>query len=563
MAVMHRCGLAALLILTLINTQYANAQDAKAGRELFEREWEFVDRARTADAFDSMRRMPQRRDRGHGQRIGRGPRSESRDNGQALASIRPSDGLELQSDGLGPLYNAVSCAACHPGGGASGVDHNVTWITIDPRSPYFDPPTDRRGRGAPRSSVMDLFPALVSGNTLSSGTVVHDRSTRPGYDTLRQRLSVGVVNGLQPQWFSPQERTIDAIARQPVVAGRYGTLDYYLSQRNSPPLYGMGEIERISINRLKAISLSQQRSSAGRISGRVAGKYGWRGQINTLADFVAAACATELGLNVAGAAQQADDPADPHYQSFAADISTTQLADLTSYVADLPAPSKPLLSLDERKRVRRGKLVFNSIGCAACHIADLPPARDIFSDLLLHDMGAELQDPFPAAAQQLTSMNAAAPYQNRYGGGETSAYGNAAALNRTGYPSSRSGGRGTQGRSAPRVVSSYDPAEAPRAIAMDYPPQPQFPRGEVDEADIQGRHRFSWDVLQREWKTPPLWGVADSAPYLHDGRAATLTEAIQWHGGEAEASKQAFIKLKEEQRELLLTFLKSLKSPIN
>ncbi|MCA9158050.1 MAG: hypothetical protein KDA72_06970 [Planctomycetales bacterium] len=47
------------------------------------------------------------------------------------------------------------------------------------------------------------------------------------------------------------------------------------------------------------------------------------------------------------------------------------------------------------------------------------------------------------------------------------------------------------------------------------------------ETDLSGRHRFSWDALQREWKTPPLWGGADSAPYLHDGRAETLFGTLQ------------------------------------
>ena len=40
-----------------------------------------------------------------------------------------------------------------------------------------------------------------------------------------------------------------------------------------------------------------------------------------------------------------------------------------------------------------------------------------------------------------------------------------------------------------------------------------------------GGHRFG-PARSSEWRTPPLWGVADSAPYLHDGRAATLEAAI-------------------------------------
>lgn len=68
----------------------------------------------------------------------------------------------------------------------------------------------------------------------------------------------------------------------------------------------------------------------------------------------------------------------------------------------------------------------------------------------------------------------------------------------------------------------------------------------------------------REWRTPPLWGiglaktVSKEAGFLHDGRARTLTEAILWHGGEAEKSQQAFVNLDKMQRQAVLTFLNSL-----
>ena len=72
---------------------------------------------------------------------------------------------------------------------------------------------------------------------------------------------------------------------------------------------------------------------------------------------------------------------------------------------------------------------------------------------------------------------------------------------------------------------------------------------------------ITWDALQREWTTPPLWGVADSAPYLHDGRAATLEEAIMWHGGEATSSREAFEGLPRDQKDLVIVFLRSLRAP--
>ncbi len=67
-----------------------------------------------------------------------------------------------------------------------------------------------------------------------------------------------------------------------------------------------------------------------------------------------------------------------------------------------------------------------------------------------------------------------------------------------------------------------------------------------------------------EWRTPPLWsigltaGVSGGEAYLHDGRARSLEEAILWHGGEAEAAKEAFRTMSATQRASLIKFLNSL-----
>ncbi|HEY8023259.1 MAG TPA: di-heme oxidoredictase family protein, partial [Burkholderiaceae bacterium] len=69
------------------------------------------------------------------------------------------------------------------------------------------------------------------------------------------------------------------------------------------------------------------------------------------------------------------------------------------------------------------------------------------------------------------------------------------------------------------------------------------------------------------WRTSPLWGIgytdrvmgsAGTAGYLHDGRARTLTEAVMWHGGEADRSRQRFAALSSNDRQALLAFLQSL-----
>lgn len=67
-----------------------------------------------------------------------------------------------------------------------------------------------------------------------------------------------------------------------------------------------------------------------------------------------------------------------------------------------------------------------------------------------------------------------------------------------------------------------------------------------------------------EWKTPALWGIGlvqtvnANSTFLHDGRARTLEEAILWHGGEAEMSKNSFMALSKVQREQLIQFVMSL-----
>jgi CxxC motif-containing protein (DUF1111 family) len=68
----------------------------------------------------------------------------------------------------------------------------------------------------------------------------------------------------------------------------------------------------------------------------------------------------------------------------------------------------------------------------------------------------------------------------------------------------------------------------------------------------------------RDWRTPPLWGlglsqtVNGSTAMLHDGRARNVTEAILWHGGEAEVSREAYRNMNKADREALVRFIESI-----
>ncbi|MFB9978881.1 di-heme oxidoredictase family protein [Mesorhizobium kowhaii] len=72
------------------------------------------------------------------------------------------------------------------------------------------------------------------------------------------------------------------------------------------------------------------------------------------------------------------------------------------------------------------------------------------------------------------------------------------------------------------------------------------------------------EATGNEWRTPPLWGIGltetvnGNSFFLHDGRARSLTEAILWHGGEAQKARDRFAAANVADREALLKFLESL-----
>lgn len=77
-------------------------------------------------------------------------------------------------------------------------------------------------------------------------------------------------------------------------------------------------------------------------------------------------------------------------------------------------------------------------------------------------------------------------------------------------------------------------------------------------------HRPEARATGTEWRTAPLWGigmtkqVSGFETYLHDGRARTLLEAVLWHGGEAQASRDRVVSMPKADRDALIKYLGSL-----
>lgn len=85
-----------------------------------------------------------------------------------------------------------------------------------------------------------------------------------------------------------------------------------------------------------------------------------------------------------------------------------------------------------------------------------------------------------------------------------------------------------------------------------------------DMGEALADHRPDFEATGREWRTPPLWGIGlvkvvnKHTNFMHDGRARNLEEAILWHGGEAESSRNQFKAMPAKDRDALLEFLESL-----
>lgn len=94
-------------------------------------------------------------------------------------------------------------------------------------------------------------------------------------------------------------------------------------------------------------------------------------------------------------------------------------------------------------------------------------------------------------------------------------------------------------------------------------PYSDFLLHDMGEDLADGKVEFK--AMPNEWRTAPLWGLAlhekinkEKPRLLHDGRARSFQEAILWHGGEAQGSKENYMNLPKDKREKLLKFLEEL-----
>jgi CxxC motif-containing protein (DUF1111 family) len=336
----------------------------------------------------------------------------SEDEGLFWAGRQLFDFEFTATDGVGsPRFNGDSCRACHfepvvGGAGPRGV--NVTRHGILNEDGEFTPPT--------------------------VGTILH-RST-----------------------------SLLTSSNKPQAAANI------FEHRQTPHLFGLGLVETIDDATILALA-DEDDSDGDGISGKASwtdggrlGRFGWKAQVPSLAEFVRDAVTAELGMTLPpqdgltfGAIHDNDDVADPEMSLEEADL-------MLAYLKHLGPP--PRLEPTDAMVAARGEEVFESVGCTSCHVPSLEGADGpvpLYSDLLLHEI---------------------------------------------------------------------------------LPPE----AAGIEDASAN----------MREFRTAPLWGISQTAPYLHSGAADTLDEAIRLHDGEAATVRTDYEALPEADREALQRFLETL-----
>lgn len=362
----------------------------------------------------------------------------------------PAPASTAADDGLGPLFNARSCAACHRGGGPAQIA--------------------RADDGAMRGSGLVLrFGTAAGAPDPVYGRQLQDRAV-PGLRS-EGRLHLSAVG--EPGRLAGTAELFGP----PLAPGVRSGL------RLAPSLAGRADLARIDAAAILAGADPDDRDGDG-VSGRarivgdadgrpLPGRFGWKAAVPDLPTQVAVAFAFDMGMSSRGAPFPHGDCTPIETECRAAptgvgpgdngeELDDTIIDLVARFLETRTAPAAPADPV--------ARNLFAATGCAACHRPQLPDAAGTpvraYTDLLLHDMGADLDDGV----------------------------------------------------------------------------------GEVG-------------VASAEWRTAPLVDLGNrdgTRRYLHDGRAATVEQAIAAHAGEAAGARARYDALDPADRAALLTFIEGL-----
>jgi cytochrome c peroxidase len=242
--------------------------------------------------------------------------------------------------------------------------------------------------------------------------------------------------------------------------------------------------------------------------------FGWKGREATLRRFVEGGFRVHFGMqsqpsivkhcatpnvNTFGTGANCQDP---DGDGVTGEIGEGQLSAMAIYMGLRETPVRvPAVTALAQTRANSGEALFNQVGCASCHVRNM-----------------KLNTPIHVE------------------------------------PADTTGGAGIR---LDLAVDNKDPHPAKAADgSITIEVFSDFKRHDVG-AVLADSKAFN-QIAANQFITPPLWGIATSAPYLHDGRAPTLGDAILAHAGDAQAVRNAYGALTADQQSQIQEFLGTL-----
>ncbi|MDP6189282.1 MAG: di-heme oxidoredictase family protein [Gammaproteobacteria bacterium] len=294
-------------------------------------------------------------------------------------------------DGLGPLFNANTCVACHTKNGAGG---------------GYGPQGE-----APRSSVIQLHKYNDQQQVWVSDPVYGPQISINGNRDVPFEGAYHIVwqTAAHDSRLSYPLPTFDKLNYGPLHA------DTHTQLMRAPALTGLGLLEQIPDAQIYAQADPQDRNGDG-ISGRAQmvwsystqnqklGRFGWKNTTASIIDQSAKAAHLDMGLSNPLFKEENCTPTQTEcnqaFRSETLDLPAQRLQAIAIYLSNLQIP-KPA------GKHTQGKALFNQLGCQNCHTSSYTLANGhavpAYTDLLLHDMGEALQGKGPLAREWRTA----------------------------------------------------------------------------------------------------------------------------------------------------------------
>lgn len=429
---------------------------------------------------------------------------------------------EGKEDGLGPVYNATSCVACHQnpvvGGSSQIVEIRAGRHTYDPADPN---PHKVRFEEPPGGSVIQqraLDPSI--------------QEVVPPEDDVRTfRLSNSVLGNGYVEMIPDSE---------------------FLRIRKEQKRWGMegfAVMVPVPVGARKGADGKTQFTFVERI-----GRFGWKCQEASLLNFSAGAYITEMGVTSPMQPKEltsngrdvspfdgTKDPEDADEEDGEEHLFGVDVEAFTAFMRSTKAAPRDAKAAGTPDVVA-GEELFRgnkALGCAICHHPDYTtPKPGTKIHTLTGDRGSDLE-----AVPEALGNKIIHPYSDfmlhDVGTGDGIAQTQHADIPSRGQRDRRRmSERLRLEEGLGRVEGTNDPAEKTRTLAPADPGVDQRTANKV--------------------RTAPLWGLRTRPQLMHDGLSLTVEDAIRRHGGQAEGVRMKYEALSAEQKRQLLAFLNSL-----